>query len=179
MTDEAEQTTSPHDETRELLVVYAGPHALGVLALDADGAVPLARPAPLPYAPPAVLGVVAARGRMRTVIDPLPLLTHAPARTQAPADAHDAQPQDKAQGDAHDLAPRHALLLKGDEQLALAVSRLGPTVSVNLDELLPADSAHEFARGTLPHEGSRLIVVDPARLFDAATRGMERRRRRR
>ena len=144
---------------RALIVARAGRHRLGVFADESEGASKFAPPAPLPFAPPAVLGVVAVRGRMRTLIDPLALLQ--------PPDAH-APPDD--------APPALALLLKGDEQLALAVAVVERAVEIPADSILRPEPAHDFARGTVTLDGAPVLVLDPARLFEAAMRGHERRR---
>lgn len=149
---------------RGLIVMRAGAHAVGVFADEADSVTRLTRLTPLPLAPPAVLGVIAVRGRMRTVIDPVPLLRRAEGRTHAdPAEDADAPPQ-------------FAVVLKGDEQLALAVLRVEHVVDVRADSIEPPDAAHDFARGLVRHADSEIIILDPAELFEAATRGTQRRR---
>ena len=145
---------------RALIVARAGRHRLAVFADESEGVSKFSDPAPLPFAPPAVLGVIAVRGRMRTLIDPLPLLQ----ATATPAPTVD------------DAAPAIALLLKGDEQLALAVAGVERAADVSADSILPLEPAHDFARGTITLDGAHVLVLDPARLFEAAMRGHERRR---
>ena len=108
------------------------------------------------------MGVVAARGRMRTVIDPLALVER---ETGARQPAAQTVP-----------APRVALLLRGDEQLALAVETVEPPVEIRADAILPPDPALPFSRGVVTLDGTHVIILHPARLFDAAMRGAERRR---
>ncbi|HEX7173657.1 MAG TPA: chemotaxis protein CheW [Pyrinomonadaceae bacterium] len=145
---------------RALIVARAGQHRLAVFADESEGVSKFADPAPLPSAPPAVLGVVAVRGRMRTLIDPLPLLQPPTAPLTSPDEA----------------APTLALLLKGDEQLALAVAGVERAADIPADSILPLEPAHDFARGTVTLDGAHVLVLDPARLFEAAMRGHERRR---
>jgi len=131
---------SESHEQRELLLVRAGGRAAAVYADEADGVVEWREPVPLPHAPPAVRGVVSVRGRMRTVLDAATLLGG--ARTSGETAA----------------APRLLVILRGDEQLALA-----------------ADHAERVK--ALP-EGEAVHLLDPAHLFAAATQGAERRRKR-
>ena len=178
---------SPHapDETRELLLMRAGGQAFAVRADEADGpAQRCPRPTPLPHAPRAVLGVVCVRGRMRTVLDPLALVD---ARTES--DAADGAEREAARGGetqgveaphvetAHDEEARPLVVaLRGDEQLALAVERVEGTVLVPAGALAPPPRPAPPLRATLEHEGTRVHVLDPSQLFDAAMRGTERRR---
>ncbi len=153
---------------RKLLLMHTGAHALALFADETDGSIAFTRATPLPFAPQAVVGIISARGRMRTVIDPRPLISDASIESaeQTTAAATDEQ-------------PRQAVLIKGDEQLALAVAHVGKTIEIDMGEIQPADSMPDFARGTFRHEGSQILILDSSKLFDAATRGMERRRRRR
>lgn len=141
---------------RGLLLMRAGAHDLAVYADEADGVAEWREPVPLPHAPEAVLGVVSLRGRVRTVLDPAALLG--------------------AGGGEAESAPSLLVILRGDEQLALAVARaeeVGPAA-----ELAPAGAHAPLARGAFRHEGGTVYLLDPAQLFAAATRGAERRRQR-
>ena len=131
---------SDEQAQRGLLLLRAGARAAAVYEDETDGVVAWREPVPLPHAPPAVLGVVSVRGRMRTVLDPAALLggTRAEGETAA--------------------APRLLVLLRGDEQLALAADHAEPV--------------------SAPPEGETVHLLDPAHLFAAATQGPERRRRR-
>ena len=157
---------TPQDETpepRELLLLRAGAHAFAVFADETDGVADGLKPTPLPHAPRAVLGVVCVRGRMRTVLDPLALV------------GDDEETGDADAGDAPSL---FIIALRGDEQLALAAESDGGVVRINIDDIAPPDTADRVSRGTFEHEGTRVFVLDPSRLFDAARRGTERRRQR-
>lgn len=149
---------SDRDEQRGLLLMRAGAHAVAVYAEEADGVAEWREPVPLPHAPPAVLGVVNVRGRMRTVIDPAALLGPPP------------------EGEAAGEAPRLVVILRGDEQLALAVAH-AENVSAPA-ELAPPDAPAPVLRATLSHHGRTVHLLDPAHLFAAATQGAERRRKR-
>jgi purine-binding chemotaxis protein CheW len=150
---------------RELAVMRAGGRVFAVYADEADSVTEGLRPTPLPGAPPAVLGVVCVRGRMRTVLDPRALFgdTH-----RAPPDA--APPP---------TPPRFVVALRGDEQLALAVERVERIVEAPPDALRPPpDDKHTAAplRGLVILDDTPVAVLDPARLFEAAMQGTERRR---
>jgi chemotaxis signal transduction protein len=151
----------PRDEGRGVLLMRAGGHAFAVYAEECEGVTPWAEPAPLPHAPAAVLGVASVRGRMRTVLDLARLF--------------------EASGPPHEGHPaRHLLIvsLEGDEQLALACEtsahatlRADEKLSPPASPLLPSSAA--FFR-----DGETVHILDPARLFDAAMSGTERRRQR-
>ncbi len=149
-------------ETCELLLLRAGGQLFAVRAEEADGEPqPCPRPTPLPRAPRAVLGVVALRGRMRTALDPSALVVENQSEEGAGRDG---------------AARRLAVALRGDEQLALAVESVGGVIRVPAASLAPAQGPARPLRAALEHEGSSLLVLDPAQLFDAAMRGTERRR---
>ncbi|PYS97256.1 MAG: hypothetical protein DMF65_12055 [Acidobacteria bacterium] len=155
---------TPQDETpepRELLLLRAGAHAFAVFADETDGVADGLKPTPLPHAPRAVLGVVCVRGRMRTVLDPLALVGDNEETESATAST-----------------PLFIVALRGDEQLALAAESDAGVVRINIDNITPPDTADPSLRGTFEHDGARVLVLDPSRLFDAALRGTERRRRR-
>jgi len=101
---------------------------------------------------------------MRTVLDPLALFgdTHPATRAAAPP-----------------TPPHFVVALRGDEQLALAVERVERIVEAPADALRPpADDQHAAAplRGLVTLDDTPVAVLDPARLFDAAMQGTERRR---
>ncbi|HEV2859777.1 MAG TPA: chemotaxis protein CheW [Pyrinomonadaceae bacterium] len=128
-------------EGRELLLMHRRGRAFAVYADEAEAVTEGRRPAPLPHAPRAVLGVVPVRGRMHTLLDPAALLeTDTGEDEDAP---HDAD------------APAFVVTLRGDEQLALA-----------------CDRAERTADAPAPD----ITLLDPARLFEAAMRGTDRRR---
>ncbi|HEY0172860.1 MAG TPA: chemotaxis protein CheW [Pyrinomonadaceae bacterium] len=149
---------------REVLLMRAGGLAFAVYADECEGLTPWAEPAPLPDAPVCVLGVVSVRGRMRTVLDPARLfetLGHAP----------DRRPERYA----------HVASLAGDEQLALA-SETAVRLALDSRDLVTAPASEMAARlparATFSNAGETVYLLDPARLFDAAMTGTERRRRR-
>ena len=150
---------------RELFVFRAGARRFAVFREEVEDVGEALRPAPLPFAPPAVLGVVALRGRVRTALDPLKL-TPAPAGTPNETATASTQP------------PRLFVALAGDEQLALACDAAEEPFTISPEELRPAPDPEAPTRGLVTHDSSEVAVLDPARLFVAALRGRDRRRRR-
>jgi chemotaxis signal transduction protein len=154
-------------ERRELIVMRAAGRLFGLYADEADSVTEHARPTPLPHAPSAVLGVVSVRGRMRTVISPAALLGDAD-ETQADAGSPSTP------GDA----TRYVVSLRGDEQLALAVERVERVVEIFTEDVRTHAYTDAPVRGLLTQDSSTIVLLDPARLFEAATRDVERRRTR-
>ncbi|HEX8352406.1 MAG TPA: chemotaxis protein CheW [Pyrinomonadaceae bacterium] len=146
---------------REALLMRAGGLAFAVYADEHECVTAWAEPAPLPHAPPPVLGVVPVRGRMRTVLDPARLF--------------------ETLGLAFDRRPGAFALvasLAGDEQLALA-AETAEAVTLTPRDLTPSPDSHALpARATFSRRGETVYLLDPARLFDAAMSGTERRRQR-
>lgn len=163
-------------DTRDLFVFSAGGRLFAVFAEEVESTAENLRPAPLPFAPPAVLGVVPVRGRMRTALDPLRLLD-TPASPDP--EAHPAQATTTPSARASTRPPpRLFVALAGDEQLALACDSAEGPVTVQVSRLQPPTDAHAPVRGRLDHEGRVITLLAPPRLFDAAMRGTDRRRRR-
>lgn len=154
------------DEPRELIVMRAGGRLFAVYADEADNVTESLRPTPLPCAPPATLGVVCVRGRMRTTLDPLALFGESSRAARAGGGAHSAPP------------PRFIVSLRGDEQLALAVERVERIVEAGEQPLDQTADLAGPARGVFRLDDSIVIVLDLERIFDAAMQGTERRRRR-
>jgi chemotaxis signal transduction protein len=175
----------PHEDTkpdtsrtrarRELLLLRAGARVLAVFADETEGVAEGLKPAPLPHAPRAVLGVVCVRGRMFTALDPTAL-----ASAETGDEGADAAAQ--GEGVSQRKTPRTFVALAGDEQLALAVDKVEGPVEVNAGALNAAAPASDDSAlpllATLEHAGARVLVLDASKLFDASTRGSERRRQR-
>ena len=142
----------------ELLVIETGGRLLGVFTEDVNGIVAGKIPAPLPRAPVSVLGVIAFRGRMLTVIDLLPLLG----------------------GSSQVAAPAIAVALSGDEQLALAAdsSRGAIEISSGEIELSEQGTEPEIIYGALQRGGQQISILNVPKLFGATMKQEERRRRR-
>ena len=164
-------------DRREIILMSSGAHAFAVYAEEADGVTRDLKPTPLPGAPRAVAGVVCVRGRMRTVLDPLALLS---APTHGAGEGASVDEPEGANAGGQE-APAFVVTLRGDEQLALAVGRVVGIVELQTDGLDASDrqTAHGPAvRATLRHDGRPVALLDPANLFEAAMRGTERRRQR-
>ena len=116
-------------------------------------------PAPLPKAPPAVLGVVSIQGRMLTVLDPTQLL-----------DANSPE---------NGLSRRSIVALRGDEQLALAVDEAVGAIEIpEMSLQYSPNTSGKVVREVFRETNEPIKVVAVHELFPAAMRGRERRRRR-
>ena len=156
-----ETATKQKQESYELMVAQAGRLRIAVLADEADGVLTGRTPVPLPYAPQAVLGVVNMRGHILTVLDPLALLG------------------EESAGENH-APPPFIIALRGDEQLALAVSHIESAIGIRMDEVTPPEENLDtnFIRGFIQQDDRQIILLETRELFDAATHGAERRRQR-
>ncbi|HEX6183275.1 MAG TPA: chemotaxis protein CheW [Pyrinomonadaceae bacterium] len=154
-------TGAPLSDGREALLMRAGGLAFAVYADEHECVTGWAEPAPLPHAPACILGVVSVRGRMRTVIDPARLF--------------------ESLGLGFERRPEEFALvvsLAGDEQLALASETAERATLMPRDLGPPPDPPALPASATLILRGETFYLLDPARLFDAAMSGTERRRHR-
>ncbi len=163
--DAATPSAEPEGEAsapgRELVLAQVGVWNIGVFADEVERVSSWRTPVPLPHAPPAVLGVVSVRGRMLTVLDPATLLgTERAGRAFRSASS--------------------IIVLRGDEQLALAVNHVDRTIEVHPDEIAPPadDASTSVVCGVFRDEHRHTVVLDSRELFAAATRGEERRRQR-
>lgn len=150
-------------QLRDLLSFSAGNYTFGVFADEVEGTAEAKRPAPLPFAPAAVLGVVSVRGRMLTALDPMALVSGEPLTWPAEL------PQ--------------VIALRGEEQLALAASALGETITIATADIEPPLLAatgenHQVIEGISRHAGHEITILRVAHLFAAAVQRRERRRRR-
>ncbi len=176
--------TEDRRERRELIIMRTGTRKIGLFADEADSVTDNLRPTPIPHAPVAVLGVVSVRGRMCIVLDPLALLdagnSFQPSSVQesqtqpSPRRADDA-PQSRTGASIH---TRYIVALRGDEQLALAVEQVERIVEVLTENIQPLKHAASVVRGVIQQDSSNVVLLDPSRLFEAATQGTERRRKR-
>jgi chemotaxis signal transduction protein len=130
---------------------------------------------------------------MRTVLDPLALVNSQDERDAAAGEEETQLEEETQRGnvtqrdnetqrreEARPDEERQALFvtLRGDEQLALAVERVEGTIRVPVEALAPSRPPPRPLRATLEHEGTRVFVLAPSQLFDAAMQGTERRRQR-
>lgn len=121
-------------------------------------------PAPLPFAPDSVIGVVCIQGRMFTVLDLTDLLGG-----------------NKADETNEPGRPRQFIVaLRGDEQLALAVNASRETIEVSPAAMRSAEeSSVQLFLGTVAQAGQDVQVLDVKELFPFVIKGRERRHRRR
>ena len=162
---------------RRLFVMRSGARLFAVYADEVAATCENLTPTPLPFAPAPVRGVVSQRGRILTLIDPLPLL---PEETLDGAKAAGSQTFPSPAMHTSQAPAPLVIALKGDEQLALSVEAVEREVELyDTDAHVAAEaSGSSLIRRTIRHETHAVALLDPARLFDAAMQGVERRRRR-
>jgi chemotaxis signal transduction protein len=165
MTDEASNTTQDDSEaagsrsmSRKLQLVRVGASQFGVFADEIATIVAWRNPTPLPLAPKPVLGVVSVQGRILTVLD-LALLTGEVAQNES------------------DTFHGNLVALRGDEQLALAVSDVGECIEL-LDGFAAQPENGKLVLGVLQRDTSHIKILNLKELFPTAIQGRERRRRR-
>lgn len=140
--------------TRAVRVMFAGSQCIGLFADEIESIADWRQPTPLPDAPLSVLGVVFIRGRMLTVLGANALL-----------------------GEGAAAKPSKVVALRGDEQIGLAVDRLGDLVEIAADELKPVSEQGSMVLGAISKTEQSISVLDSKQLFATAMRGRERRRR--
>src|SRR5216684_4046321 len=149
-------------ELLDLFVFEAGSRIFAVPVDQVDGTTEAKVPAVLPQAPQAILGVICARGRMLTVLDPTVLLTGQSLRWP--------------------LALPCVIALRGDEQLALAAQSYRDKITIeDADIVRRAESGGDAAGlllGRVRYGGDEILVLDVNYLFASAMWQRERRRRR-
>jgi len=147
---------------RELQLVRVGAAEFGIIVEDILAVVNWRKPAPLPFAPRSVLGIVSIEGRMLTVLDLAILLFSGEAVNDGPH------------------TPFGYLVgLRGDEQLALAVDTLGEKIDfADSDVDSKPETAKSLVLGVLHRNGREINILNLKELFPTAIQGHERRRRR-
>src|SRR6266404_6339112 len=151
MIDEMEQ------HPRTLQIFSSGSARFAVFADEVMTISEWREPAPLPHAPAAVLGVVSIQGRMLTVLD-LSHLLEKPHRSKNSS---------------------HILALRGDDQLALAITKPGDIIADDEGNFEAATEADGKLIGrVIKHKGDGINVLNLKELFPTAIQGRERRRRR-
>ncbi|MFN2492074.1 MAG: chemotaxis protein CheW [Pyrinomonadaceae bacterium] len=148
-------TGTEADRTRNLQLFRAGPFNFAVFQDEIATIVDWRDPAPLPYAPRSILGVVSIQGRMLTVLDVAALLDHDGSSNTAPF--------------------QQIVALRGDEQLGMAVHAVNKKVEVPQNT---QQSVEGLPLQVFKHEGSEINILNTKELFAAALQGRERRRRR-
>jgi chemotaxis signal transduction protein len=173
----AERADDDDAARRRLFVMRTGARLFAVYADEVAATCENLTPTPLPFAPAPVRGVVSQRGRIFTLIDPLPLL---PEETLDGAKAAASQTFPSTAMHTSQVPAPLVIALKGDEQLALSVETVEREVELyDTDAHVAAEaSGSSLIRRTIRHETHAVFLFDPARLFDAAMQGVERRRRR-
>jgi chemotaxis signal transduction protein len=160
---------------REMFVMRAGGRLFAVYAEEVEATAENLTATPLPHAPEAVCGVVSLRGRVRTVLDTRRIIAaHEPTGALA---ADSTNPTDATDANDHP-ATRFFVALKGDEQLALACDGAEGLIEIAPEKLSHLHDAQSPALATFEHRGLTVTLLDPARLFDAALQGVDRRRKR-
>ena len=148
-------------QPRTLQVFSAGSAQFAVFADEVMTIAEWREPAVLPHAPTAVLGVVSIHGRLLTVLDLSQLLER-------------LQRSDR---------PSHILVLRGDEQLALAIDGPGETIELddteaNGDFEGAPEANGKLIAGVITYNGDEIKILNVKELFATAIQGRERRRRR-
>ena len=156
-----EATDEP--QLHDLVPFVAGDKLFAVFADQVEGTAEGKTPAALPNAPAAVLGVVCMRGHMLTVLDPIAVLN----------------------GEAFEWPASlpSVIALRGDEQLALAAQSCRDTITIAAEDIQPASRINEdgfesAVLGIARYAGEEITILRVDRLFAAAVRRKERRRRR-
>jgi len=150
---------SSEERVRKVQLFRARTFPFGVFESEIATIAEWREPTPLPHAPESVLGVVSIQGRMLTVLD-LEMLAG-------------------GEMDSDDGPYRSILALRGDEQLALAISELGETIECSTSESESAPGNEErFVLGVWRRAGQDARILNVTELFPAALQGRERRRRR-
>lgn len=150
-------------QLHDLVPFVAGDKVFAVFADQVDGTAEARTPAPLPNAPPTVLGVVCMRGHMLTVLDPIAVLNGEAFSWPASLPA--------------------VIALRGDEQLALAAQSCRDTITIAAEDIKPPGGTNhnDFESailGIARYAGEEITVLKVDTLFAAAVRRKERRRRR-
>jgi len=156
--DQAQHSASTEASTRKVQLFRAGSSYFGVFETEIATIAEWREPTPLPHAPESVLGIVSIQGRMLTVLD-LAIL----------------QASETPSGEK---SYRHILALRGDEQLALAVTQVDETIEFSDADPDPAEKDERFVLAVLRREGTAIRILNVPELFHAALQGRERRRRR-
>jgi chemotaxis signal transduction protein len=148
-----------NESTFKLRIFARGPAHFGVFENEIAAIVDWQTPAPLPHAPPTVMGVVGVHGRMLTILDV-------------------AKIGDQNQNLSAASEGRKIIALRGDEQLALASDSVGEPVELTSRAVLTKSDSRELALTLIQHDEKEIMVLNLRELFPSAIQGRERRRRR-
>ncbi len=162
VTDSAQESGVAQGPDGPVQLVRAGGAHFGIWAEEITAIVPWREPAPLPHAPKAVLGIVSIQGRMLTVLDLRRLPTGNDVSEEALAEA-----------------PGQLVALRGDEQLAIAVDRVGGIIEPGNGDLdTSTEVSNALVLGVLSHKDLDINILNLEELFSSSMQGRERRRRR-
>ena len=155
--------TPANPQLHDLVPFVIANRIFAVLAEHVEGTAEARSYAALPRAPAAILGVVCARGRMLTVLDPFALTG----------------------AEVYDWPKRLpcVIALRGDEQLALAAEKSLDALTIASSDIerdteSPEGEVASAIMGIARYGGQEITVLDADQLFAAAVRRKERRRRR-
>ena len=161
MYDNTSAQDLPQESTYKLKILEVGSMSVGLFEDQITTITEWNEPTPLPFAPASVLGVVCIQGRMFTALDLAQLVN--------PDEGYVA-----TSGGSRQLL----VALRGDEQLALAVTSSKETVKVIAADIkAPKEQSLSLFLGTLEQSGQPVQVLDVKELFPAVIHGRERRRR--
>lgn len=147
------------NSSTRLRTFRAGTQRFGIFEEEIATIAEWRSPAPLPYAPSTVLGVVSIDGRMLTVLDPAQLLDETSRQ--------------------NGLLWNSIVALRGDEQLALAVEQELGAIEITEQSLQnPPVAVNRVVRSVLGERDQTIKIIEVKELFPTAMRGCERRRRR-
>jgi len=178
-TAEDDSAVASKPTARQLQLVRAGASQFGVFADEIATIVAWRKPTPLPQAPKPVLGVVSVQGRILTVLDLASLtgeVVQSDSRGEAVGDAPGKASHSPAQNDS-DAFHGSLVALRGDEQLALAVTDVGESIEL-LDGPAEQPENGKVVLGVLQRDGAQIKILNLKELFPTAIQGRERRRRR-
>src|SRR5260370_25409903 len=145
-------------ELLDLFVFEAGARVFAVPVDQVDGTTEAKVPAVLPQAPQAILGVVCARGRMLTVLDPTVLLTGQALRWPRTLPC--------------------VIALRGDEQLALAAQSYRAKITIEEADIdrrsESGGAAPRLLLGRVRSGGEGILVLDVDQRLATAIRQRNR-----
>jgi chemotaxis signal transduction protein len=149
------QTHQHPDATRPLRILHIGSVNLGVFEDQVLTITEFSTPAPLPFSPDSVLGIVSIEGRMVTVLDAAASL-----------------------GSETSSKRKLIVTFRGDEQLALVADEAEPPVEIRLEQIAKNGSESKLLKGTIRQGERDIQLLDVSKLFSGIIQGRERRRRR-
>gem|GEM_PF-1577951 len=149
------QTHIHPEATKPFRILHIGSVDLGVFEDEVLTITEFSAPAPLPFSPDSVLGIVSIEGRMFTVLDAAATL-----------------------GSDTNSNRKLIVSFRGDEQLALVADEIESPVDVRLDHIVENGAESKLVKGTIQHGERDVQLLDVSKLFSGIVQGRERRRRR-